>query len=217
MMTTRAFLTGVGAAVLGLGAARPVRAQAATRPLIRWAELDIDPATLADFRAAANALKEAVLRAEPGVAVYHAVSEADHAGRIHVLEMYDDAEAYRAHVQQPHFRDFRAATETMVTARRLLDVLPVKLGAKAHLSAAPLVRIAELEIVPAQLQAYEAAVSEEIDDSIRLEPGVLTLYAVAWQTHRASCASSRSTRMTWHIASIWIPRTSRRTWKRPVR
>lgn len=40
------------------------------------------------------------------------------------------------------------------------------------------VRIAELEIDPAQVEAYRAALREEIEASIRLEPGVLTLYAV---------------------------------------
>ena len=42
-----------------------------------------------------------------------------------------------------------------------------------------LVRIAELEIDPAHLDAYKGALREEIETSIRVEPGVLTLYAVA--------------------------------------
>ena len=42
-----------------------------------------------------------------------------------------------------------------------------------------LVRIAELEIEPAQLVAYKSALREEIEASIRIEPGVLTLYAVS--------------------------------------
>ena len=42
-----------------------------------------------------------------------------------------------------------------------------------------LVRIAELEIDPGQLEAYKSALREEIEASIRMEPGVLTLYAVA--------------------------------------
>ena len=41
------------------------------------------------------------------------------------------------------------------------------------------VRIAELEIDPAQVDAYKAALKEEIEASIRLEPGVLSLNAVA--------------------------------------
>lgn len=41
------------------------------------------------------------------------------------------------------------------------------------------VRIAELQIDPAQLDAYKAALSEEIEASVRLEPGVLALNAVS--------------------------------------
>ena len=41
------------------------------------------------------------------------------------------------------------------------------------------VRIAELEIDPAQLESYKAAVKEEMEDAVRLEPGVLAIYAVA--------------------------------------
>jgi quinol monooxygenase YgiN len=43
---------------------------------------------------------------------------------------------------------------------------------------APCVRIAEIEVDPARLQAYQAALREEIDAAVRLEPGVLALHAV---------------------------------------
>ncbi len=42
-----------------------------------------------------------------------------------------------------------------------------------------LVRLAKLTIDPAQLEPYKAALKEEIEASLRLEPGVLTLYAVS--------------------------------------
>ncbi len=43
----------------------------------------------------------------------------------------------------------------------------------------PYVRIAELEIDPTQLDAYKASVKEEMEASVRVEPGVLAIYAVA--------------------------------------
>lgn len=46
-----------------------------------------------------------------------------------------------------------------------------------------IVRIAELNIDPAQLDAYKLALKEEIETSIRVEPGVLTLYAVSLKEH----------------------------------
>src|SRR6478609_4498157 len=42
-----------------------------------------------------------------------------------------------------------------------------------------LVRLAKLQIDPAQLENYKTLLKEEIEASVRLEPGVLTLYAVA--------------------------------------
>jgi quinol monooxygenase YgiN len=43
----------------------------------------------------------------------------------------------------------------------------------------PYVQIAEIEIDPAQLEDYKAAVTEHAETAIREEPGVLVLYAVS--------------------------------------
>jgi len=47
-----------------------------------------------------------------------------------------------------------------------------------------IVRISELEIDPDHLTAYKAALKEEIETSIRVEPGVLILYAVSLKDHQ---------------------------------
>jgi quinol monooxygenase YgiN len=52
-------------------------------------------------------------------------------------------------------------------------------GVAAEEPRMPHVRIAELEIDPARLDAYKAAVKEEMEASVRVEPGVLAIYAVA--------------------------------------
>jgi quinol monooxygenase YgiN len=43
------------------------------------------------------------------------------------------------------------------------------------------IQIAEIEIDPSQIDAYKAAVKEHIETAVRIEPGVLTLYAVSDQ------------------------------------
>src|SRR3954451_4143007 len=43
----------------------------------------------------------------------------------------------------------------------------------------PYAQVAEIEIDPAQLEEYKAAVHEQIETAIRVEPGVLVLYAVS--------------------------------------
>ena len=41
-----------------------------------------------------------------------------------------------------------------------------------------IVRIAKLQIDPVQLESYKAVLKEQIETAVRVEPGVLTLYAV---------------------------------------
>ena len=43
----------------------------------------------------------------------------------------------------------------------------------------PYVRVAEIEIDPTQLEAYKAAVKEQIEAAVQREAGVLVLYSVA--------------------------------------
>lgn len=64
------------------------------------------------------------------------------------------------------------------TSALVCSFVPTGQNASAE-SQGRVVRIAELEIDPAQLESYKAALKEEIETSIRVEPGVLTLYAVS--------------------------------------
>jgi quinol monooxygenase YgiN len=52
-------------------------------------------------------------------------------------------------------------------------------GAVAQQADERYVQMAEIEVDPVQLDAYRAAVQEQIDAAIRKEPGVLVLYAVS--------------------------------------
>jgi quinol monooxygenase YgiN len=98
---------------------------------VRLAELEIDPAQLESFKAAIKEGIEAAIRVEPDVLVLHAVSEKDNPARIRVFEMYTNADAYQTHLQTPHFQKFRTTTDKMVISRKLLDAVPIALGAKA--------------------------------------------------------------------------------------
>jgi quinol monooxygenase YgiN len=61
----------------------------------------------------------------------------------------------------------------------VIAVLGTLIAAGAKTMETPLVRIAELEIDAGQVDAYRNALKEEVETSIRIEPGVLTLYAVS--------------------------------------
>jgi len=100
------------------------------RPFVRIAELEIDPAQLERFKAAATEQIEAAVRVEPGVLALYAVSVKDNPALIRVFEIYVDEAAYRAHLETPHFKRFREGTNDIVKSRKLIDTEPIILAAK---------------------------------------------------------------------------------------
>ena len=154
--------------------------QTMNTPIVRIAELEVAPAQIENFKAAGIENISRTLNAEPGVLEFHAVIKREPPGSVVVLEVYADPQAYETHCQSPHFKQFGALVALMVTNKTLHAAAPVILGRKPNLSLPnPHVRIAEIDIEPSQIGAYKAAVVEEIEASIRVEPGVLAIFCVA--------------------------------------
>ena len=120
----------LGASILTAGLGGSAVGAETQNQYVRIAELEIDPAQLENFKAAIRESVETSVRVEPGVLVLYAVAEKENPTRFRVFEIYTDAEAYKTHLETPHFRKFRATTENMVKSRKLLDAVPVAMGAK---------------------------------------------------------------------------------------
>ena len=120
----------LGASVLASFLSGGVHAEERQSPYVRVAHLEIDPAQLEGYKAIAKEQIEISIHVEPGVLVLYAVAEKDNPARIIVFEMYADAEAYRAHLETPHFKKYKADTLDMVKSLKLVDTVPIVLGAK---------------------------------------------------------------------------------------
>ncbi|ANM15734.1 antibiotic biosynthesis monooxygenase protein [Rhizobium sp. N541] len=101
-----------------------------SKPIVRMAELEIDPDKLDAYRELLTEEIEASVRLEIGVLSLSAVSIRDAPNRIRVLEVYADQEAYEAHLRTPHFLKYKTETAGMVTSLTLLDVDPIAMRAK---------------------------------------------------------------------------------------
>ena len=99
--------------------------------VVRLAELHIDPGQLEDYKAALRDEIETSIRLEPGVLTLYAVSVKGDPAQIRIFEMYADAAAYEAHLQTPHFKKDKTATQGMVRSLVLVETDPILLGAKA--------------------------------------------------------------------------------------
>jgi quinol monooxygenase YgiN len=102
------------------------------RRIVRLAELEIDPAQIESYKAALREEIEASIRLEPGVLTLYAVALKDQPNHVRILETYAHTEAYQAHLETPHFKKYKAATQGMVKSLKLLETEPILLGAKGQ-------------------------------------------------------------------------------------
>ncbi|MBP2447345.1 putative quinol monooxygenase [Rhizobium leguminosarum] len=99
-------------------------------PVVRMAELEIDPDMLEAYRALLTEEIEASVALEDGVISLSAVAIRDNPNRVRILEVYADQQAYEAHLRTPHFLKYKNETAGMVTSLTLIEVDPIAMCAK---------------------------------------------------------------------------------------
>lgn len=96
--------------------------------MVRLSKIVVDSAQLENYKAALKEEVEASVRLEPGVLTLYAVSEKDNPTHFTILEIYADTNAYKAHIQTPHFLKYKTGTKAMVTSLELVDTVPLVPG-----------------------------------------------------------------------------------------
>jgi quinol monooxygenase YgiN len=128
-MNTKQLLV-LGASVLATFVCEAAVAQEVAVNYVQVAEIAIDPAQLESYEAAVKEHIETALRVEPGVLVLYAVSETENPTNVRVFEVYASVDAYKAHLEAPHFKRYKSTTQKMVKSLRLVQATPIALGAK---------------------------------------------------------------------------------------
>jgi 4-carboxymuconolactone decarboxylase len=95
------------------------------KQMVRLAKLVIDSNQLETYKAALKEEIEASLRLEPGVLTLYAVAEKNNPAHITILEIYADTEAYKGHLQTPHFIKYKTGTKDMVKSLELVETDPI--------------------------------------------------------------------------------------------
>lgn len=98
--------------------------------MVRLAKLVIDSTQLENYKAVLREEIEASVRLEPGVLTLYAVAEKDSPTHITILEIYADTNAYKAHLQTPHFIKYKTETKDMVKSLELVETTPLIPGMK---------------------------------------------------------------------------------------
>ncbi|QND48462.1 antibiotic biosynthesis monooxygenase [Rhizobium lusitanum] len=111
-------------------AGHSAKAQDTSTPVVRIAELEIDPAQMEAYSAAVKVEMETSIRVEPGVLALYAVSIKGKPNHLRFFEMYADNAAYEAHRNSAHFKTYVATTKDMILDRKLFETDNFQLSAK---------------------------------------------------------------------------------------
>ncbi len=98
--------------------------------VVRIAKLQIDSAQLENYRAALKEHAETAVRVEPGVLTLYAVYEKNNPTHVTVFEIYANQNAYKEHLQTPHFIKYKTSTKDMVKSLELIETVPIALETK---------------------------------------------------------------------------------------
>ena len=92
---------------------------------MRIGRIVVDSAQLESYKAALEEGVTTAVNVEPGVLSISAVYEKDHPTHVTVFEIYADENAYKSHIQTPHFLKYKSTVQHMVKSLELVDVSPI--------------------------------------------------------------------------------------------
>ena len=100
-------------------------AQEENKQMVRLAKLVIDSAQLENYNAFLKEEIETSVKVEPGVLTLYAVAEKNNPTHITILEIYANVDAYKKHIQTPHFIKYKNGTKDMVKSLELVETTPL--------------------------------------------------------------------------------------------
>jgi quinol monooxygenase YgiN len=149
--------------------------------LVRMAKLLIDSSQVNTYQSMLYEEIEASIRVEPGVLTLYAVAEIGKPQHITIFETYANQDAYKTHLETPHFKKYKTGTQAMVKSLELVQMNSIifrKKNADLIKEKKIIVQIAKLQIAPNQLASYQRILKKGIETAIKKESGVLAFYAV---------------------------------------
>lgn len=104
--------------------------QEESKQMVRLAKLVIDSTQLERYNQFLKEEIEASVKNETGVLTLYAVAELRQPNHITILEIYASEEAYKKHIQTPHFLKYKSGTKDMVKSLELIETIPLIPGMK---------------------------------------------------------------------------------------
>ena len=93
--------------------------------IVRIAEIEVNEGYLEEYLAAAHNVGTKSVESEEGVICIFPMQVKDSPNTIRIVEIYRDDEAYQAHLQTPHFLEYKQGTLHMVKSLQLVATEPL--------------------------------------------------------------------------------------------
>ena len=100
-------------------------AQTNSDMLIRISEIEVYPEYLTEYLTFAKDVGATSVKQEPGVVCIYPMVQQRDSCQIRILEIYRDMDAYKSHIQTPHFQTYKQGTLHMVKKLDLVDMYPL--------------------------------------------------------------------------------------------
>ena len=93
--------------------------------VVRIAEIEVYPKWLDAYLAAAKTVGAESVAKEKGVICIFPMQMKENPNIIRIIEIYRSEEAYKAHLQTPHFRTYKEGTPHMIKSLKLVPMSPL--------------------------------------------------------------------------------------------
>lgn len=90
--------------------------------MIRIAEIEIYPEHLSQYKAILKEESAASVKLESGVLAIFPMYQKNDSTQIRIIEIYNDKDAYQAHLKTPHFQKYKTTTTKMVKTLKLVEM-----------------------------------------------------------------------------------------------
>lgn len=150
-------------------------------PIFNIFELGVQADKVTTYKAVSNSTISQSISNEAGTLAMYSISKADNPELAYMIEVYADESAYQTHLQSPQYKDFIKQSPNILTAhKKRIELTPIYLGDKAKpitLTEHIIVNFGTVTINTQDADAYRDIVMAEMIESVKVEDGVLAIYA----------------------------------------
>ena len=156
----------------------PVLAKNPDTPVMNIFEISIRPDRDRHFDEVARQTISASVDDEAGTLAMYALKHSDNARQAYMVELYENDSAYRKHLDAEPYKAFAARAPDIIEQKQKITLTPQFLGDKRIVQSERTINnLVVVEVKPEFQAAFKNIVFPEMVESLRVEKGVLAMYA----------------------------------------